>query len=264
MAKRDENILEFLSHCPWWASVLTSAALFIVLRVIAPAFQFNNPFLKGLAGAAPSIAVPLAILFLLPAPFAYFTSLRKRKLLDKQKDLDSIRALPWKQFEELIGEAYRRKGYAVVENHRLGPDGGIDLVLKKDGNLFLVQCKQWKSQKVDVRVVREMYGVMTAEHAQGVIIITSGLFTQEAKTFSENKPIDLVEGNQVTDLIRSGRAKQTSPASESEDPQESDAICQKCGATLVLRVARRGNNPGSKFWGCSTFPKCTFTTSYTE
>ena len=71
-----------------------------------------------------------------------------------------------------------------------------DLVLKKDGNLFLVQCKQWRSYKVDVRVVREMYGVMTAKQANGVIIITSGLFTQEAKSFATDKPIDLVEGNQ--------------------------------------------------------------------
>jgi restriction system protein len=264
MAKRDENILEILSHCPWWASVLTSAAVFIFLRVIAPPIRFNNPFLTGLAEAAPAIAAPLAILFLLPAPFAYFNSLRKKTLLDKQKDLDSIRALPWKQFEALIAEAYRREGYAVVENHRLGPDGGIDLVLKKDGNLVLVQCKQWKSQKVDVRVVREMYGVMTAEHAQGVIIITSGLFTQEAKMFSENKPIDLVEGNQVADLIRSALAKRASSANETEDRQDNETICQICGAKLVLRVARRGSNPGSKFWGCESFPKCTFTKAYTK
>ena len=105
----------------------------------------------------------------------------------------------------MIAEAYRRKGYSVVENYGVGPDGGIDLVLKKAGNLILVQCKRWKTQKVDVRVVREMYGVMTAERASGVIIITSGLFTQEARIFAEGKPIDLVEGHQLVDLIRSAQ-----------------------------------------------------------
>lgn len=263
MAKRDENILELLSHCPWWVSVLASATVFITLKFIVPVIDVTNPFFKGLAGAAPSIA-PMAFVLLLPAPFSYFDSLRKKKLLDKQTDLESIRSLPWKQFEELVAEAYRRKSYSVVENHAVGPDGGIDLVLKRNGNRFLVQCKQWRKQKVDVRVVREMYGVMAAEAATGVIIMTSGLFTQEAKSFAENKPIDLVEGHQLADLIQGVQASPPFSANEIDSRQESETICQKCGAKLVLRVARRGNNPGNKFWGCSKFPKCTFTKTYTE
>ena len=44
----------------------------------------------------------------------------------KQKDLDSIKSLSWREFEELTAEAYRRKGYSVVENYGVGADGGID------------------------------------------------------------------------------------------------------------------------------------------
>lgn len=32
--------------------------------------------------------------------------------------------------------------------------------------------------------------------------------------------------------------------------------CPKCGAQMVLRATKSGNNVGSKFWGCSGFPKC--------
>lgn len=32
--------------------------------------------------------------------------------------------------------------------------------------------------------------------------------------------------------------------------------CPKCGAAMVRRVAKRGENAGNQFWGCSTFPKC--------
>ena len=32
--------------------------------------------------------------------------------------------------------------------------------------------------------------------------------------------------------------------------------CPNCGAAMVRRVAKRGENVGSQFWGCSTFPKC--------
>lgn len=70
--------------------------------------------------------------------------------MDKQTGIQSIRSLGWKQFEELVDEAYRRKGYTVIENRGRGADGGVDIRLQKDGQLHLVQCKQWQSQKVRV------------------------------------------------------------------------------------------------------------------
>lgn len=57
---------------------------------------------------------------------------------------------------------------------------------------------------------------MTAEHAPGVIIMTSGLFTQEAKSFAENKPIDLVEGHQLADLMSTAQGKPFPVAAETE------------------------------------------------
>lgn len=52
-----------------------------------------------------------------------------------------------------------------------------------------------------VSIVREMYGIMTAEHAAGVIIVTSGFFTQDAQDFSNNKPIELIGGDQLSSLV---------------------------------------------------------------
>jgi restriction endonuclease Mrr len=47
--------------------------------------------------------------------------------------LDAIRELSWKQFEDVIGEFYRRKGYNVREQLGGGADGGVDLTLHKGG-----------------------------------------------------------------------------------------------------------------------------------
>jgi restriction system protein len=33
-------------------------------------------------------------------------------------------------------------------------------------------------------------------------------------------------------------------------------LCPRCGSTMVLRTAARGENKGNQFWGCSGFPKC--------
>jgi restriction system protein len=253
MARRNESILNLLVNCPWWVSVLASGIAFLFLRYILPSIDFGsmtaNAFAKGLSGAAPFVVLVL----LLPAPISAYKSWRKRRLLSSQKGLDSIRALGWREFEELVGEAYRRQGYAVAENIAAGPDEGTDLVLKKDGGLVLAQCKQWKSTKVGVNIVRELFGVMTAKHATSGILITSGVFTQEAKNFAADKPIDLVEGNQLFQLI--GNIQKRGVNSPKPAPAN---VCPKCGGEMVLRTVQKGPNPGLKFWGCSNYPKCRF------
>lgn len=43
------------------------------------------------------------------------------------------------------------------------------------------------------------------------------------------------------------------------DKSKEDTICPKCGGKLVLRTAKRGDNTGNQFYGCSNYPKCRYT-----
>jgi hypothetical protein len=45
-------------------------------------------------------------------------------------------------------------------------------------------------------------------------------------------------------------------ATQSPLRNEKKQTCPKCGATMVLRTARKGKSAGNHFWGCSNFPKC--------
>ncbi len=291
MVRRDASILDLLVEVPWSMSVALSATAFIGLRFVLPLFIPSGPVtssnyaLRGMLGGVSATAPFVALVLLIPAPIAAFLQWREGRLLDKQKDLATIRALSWRRFETLVGEAYRRQGYVVLRNTGDGPDGGVDLTLRKDGNVLLVQCKQWKALKVGVNVVRDMYGVLTAKHAHGAIVITSGLFTQEAKNFAAGKPIDLVEGQQLADLIgvvqespahtshpshsstpgtpKATPTAPTHPAGTPKDaPQLAQAkpapkkICPRCGAEMVLPTAQRAAHAGQQFWGCSEFPGC--------
>ena len=42
----------------------------------------------------------------------------------------------------------------------------------------------------------------------------------------------------------------------SQMEQETMPKCPKCGAVMVMRVAKKGENAGEKFYGCSMYPKC--------
>ena len=39
---------------------------------------------------------------------------------------------------------------------------------------------------------------------------------------------------------------------------EDKLICPRCGNPLVLRTAKKGDNAGNQFYGCSTYPKCRY------
>ena len=58
--------------------------------------------------------------------------------------MSDLRSLTWRQFESFIGELFREQGYFVMETPE-GPDNGVDLVLRKEGEKTYVQCKHWKA-----------------------------------------------------------------------------------------------------------------------
>lgn len=85
-----------------------------------------------------------------------------------------IRGLAWRQFESFTAEAYRWQGYTVIETPD-GPDNGIDLVLRKDGEKTYVQCTHWKANCVGVEKIRELLGTMAAGGAHNGIFVISGI-----------------------------------------------------------------------------------------
>lgn len=38
--------------------------------------------------------------------------------------------------------------------------------------------------------------------------------------------------------------------------EDGTPVCQKCGTQMVLRTAKKGDQQGEKFWGCTNYPKC--------
>ena len=71
----------------------------------------------------------------------------------------------------------------MLDNIEDGPDGGVDLRLRKNGQVVFVQCKHWKARSVGVKVVCELYGVMAAKDFKQGIVVTYGEFTSEAREF---------------------------------------------------------------------------------
>lgn len=196
---------------------------------------------------------------LVGALLSYVASRKRKQLLDAQTGLDSLRAMNWREFEMLVGEAFRRRGYGVEETGLGGADGGIDLVLRKDGRRELIQCKQWRNLKVNVSVVREMWGLAAHHGVDAVKIVSVGEFTHEAVAFARGKPIDLINGSRLIELVREVRA--VSGLQPDQPAIAGTSICPVCSAEMMVR---RNRTTGQSFWGCSKYPLCRGTRTVEE
>ena len=158
----------------------------------------------------------------------------------------------------LVGEAFRRQGYAVEETGFRGADGGIDLVLRRDGRRTLVQCKQWKRRQVDAKTVREMYGLLAHQRVDSVKIVCTGGYTPDAARFAQDKPIELITGESLVDIIEAPRqtpATRVEPTLR-EPPKETIGTSPPCPVCGSAMVSRQNGRDGSNFLGCTLFPRC--------
>lgn len=107
------------------------------------------------------------------------------------------------EFEQLCKKILEEYGFRV-ETTKASGDGGIDLIAYSDKifykGKYIIQCKRYIGS-VGEPVIRDLYGVVTAERANKGILITSGSFTNAAIKFAENKPIELINPSILNRII---------------------------------------------------------------
>lgn len=260
MARKSKfhRLIEVAAVLPWWISLLLGIGLYFGFSYLAhlpPAssnlqnFQVARPLVIGFSTVL-QFFVPFV--FLLAAFLQVLKSTRRKKLLESQTGLDTIKELGWRDFEKLIGEIYRLQGYSIFEVGGGGADGGVDLIARKDGEKYLIQCKHWKKYKIDVKTVREFLGVLYRAGASGGMIVTTGEFTDPAKKEAADQALELINGPRLLELANLADPSRSRQYFGTGGPRPEQA-CPRCGAKMIVRENRK---TGEKFWGCSDFPTC--------
>lgn len=272
-----EDLFEIAAALPWWAGVVLALIAYPLIHhfaavdvpiTTAPGQVGQMVVWQMTKAIATYLQYIVPILFLAGAVASFFGRRKREGLITDVatgRSGDALRNMSWREFEMLVGEAFRMKGYAVTETGGGGADGGIDLELRKGGEVFLVQCKQWRAFKVSVNIVRELFGVMAAQGATGGFVVTSGVFTADAQDFAKGRNIDLIDGTALKVMIERARAARSvaapasKPAAQTYTPapaQASEPACPRCGGAMIKRIAKQGSNAGGSFWGCSGYPAC--------
>jgi len=104
-----------------------------------------------------------------------------------------LRELTAREFEEVVAEVFRAKGFEVDLTKKTR-DGGKDIIaIHTDGlgiqSKYFIECKHYaEDNKIGVGIVRALHGVKNAKDGPNkTILATTSTFTAEAKKFVENE-----------------------------------------------------------------------------
>lgn len=187
---------------PWWAGFVFAAIVYVFLKWVFPSVSGSSAVLKPLAAGAQSSAGLWALIFLVLAGFSPLRAYRRRRLLDLETSLATIRALPQRRFEQFAAEAFEKEGHAVARCGSAGYERGIDFTLRRGQEKVLVQCRRWRSATIDSAPLRELHDLMAAEQASGCAFVTTGGYDEDALQFAAGKPIRLIGGRELEKMLR--------------------------------------------------------------
>ena len=124
------------------------------------------------------------------------------KMEFKRSQEDWWKSLSPYDFEKETGNWFLNKGYKVNVT-QANIDGGVDIIVSKDGIKSYVQCKHYKDL-VPVNVVRELKGVMSIGNISSGFLVCINGCTTGAQDFAKKSNIVIIT---IKDLIRESTSK---------------------------------------------------------
>lgn len=119
----------------------------------------------------------------------------------KYKTIEELKKMNPYAFEDYIAAIYKKLGYSVIQTKKSG-DGGKDIIIRKDGAVYYVECKRYE-KAIDSKRMRDFIGacVIDGDHIKGIYVTTSH-FTKDAIITANKKGIELVYGSSLDQLIK--------------------------------------------------------------
>jgi restriction system protein len=158
--------------------------------------------------------------------------------------------IEWRRFEAVCERLFAQSGFKTKSQSH-GADGGVDVWMYSahaEGPVSIAQCKHFRSKEVDVKLMREFFGVMASHKLQRGTFVTTSTFTADAQKFANENGINALDGDKLLKLIATRTPEQQKELLDiAYEGEYSIPTCASCGIKLVKRT---------KFWGCSNYPKC--------
>lgn len=130
-----------------------------------------------------------------------------KEVLGGLKTEQNLASMDWQDFEHLCRELFERlfaSSGAVVKVTQASRDMGVDAVVHNAdpilGGKIVIQAKRYVNT-VDVSAVRDLWGTVNHEGAMKGILVTTSQYGPDSYSFIQNKPLQLINGNELLGLL---------------------------------------------------------------
>jgi hypothetical protein len=171
----------------WPATIIVSAGAILLWLLLHQSRA--NPLSRELRGRVEDY---------LRAKGEYEKRVSQAELERRRRQEECWHNLSGRDFESEMARLYKLAGYSV-ETTAVTGDEGADLLLRKDGELIVVQCKR-QDKPVGPHIVRDLYGTMHHFGAARAFLDATGGFTEGVRQYARGKPIELHDLNYILSL----------------------------------------------------------------
>jgi restriction system protein len=162
-------------------------------------------YMKGVAAASLVDLTPIPPIVQLDKSDKRFIS--ARNIVGSLDDSVNLAAMRWDDFEHLIRELFEKEfasSGGEVKVTQASADGGVDAVAFDPdpirGGKIVIQAKRY-TNVVGVAAVRDLYGTVMNEGATKGILVTTSDYGKDSYEFAKDKPITLLNGNNLLSLL---------------------------------------------------------------
>ena len=105
-----------------------------------------------------------------------FVVLIKKIKKSRLRHVDKMAGL---EFEHYCGELLETNGFTEVQVTQASGDYGVDILAKKDGITYAIQCKRYSSP-VGIKAIQEIYAGKDYYDCMVAVVMTNQYFTNNA------------------------------------------------------------------------------------
>ncbi len=161
--------------------------------------------LKGIGSHKLHGLIPVAPIIKIDREDTRFVS--AYNVVDHINESENLAAMDWQDFENLVRELFEKEFSSPgseVKITQASRDGGVDAIaIDSDpirGGRIVIQAKRY-TNIVGVSAVRDLFGTTVNEGAIKGILVTTSDYGPDAYEFAKDKPLTLLNGNELLYLL---------------------------------------------------------------
>jgi len=192
-----------VNNCILTIQINKTEFLDLDLKYVDPKECFKK--LKGIANSKLHSVIPVAPIISINREDDRFVD--PRNIQENLDESCNLAVMDWEDFEHLIREVFEQefaKTGGEVKVTRSSRDRGVDAIAFDPdpikGGKIVIQAKRY-TNTVGVNAVRDLYGTLLNEGANKGILVTTSDYGPDAFEFAKGKPITLLNGGNLLNLL---------------------------------------------------------------